>query len=110
MNKLDKVNNLKELVINTINDQKGLDIITIPMDKKNDITDYLIIASGTSSRHIFTIKEKIEESVKQHGFKKLSTQGEDGLNWIVIDLEDVIVHLFRPEVRDYYQIEKIWLK
>lgn len=107
---MNKVNTLKDLVINTINDQKGSEIITIDMANKSDIADYIIIASGTSSRHILTIKEKIEESVKLNGFKKLSTQGEEGLNWIVIDLEDIIVHLFRPEVRDYYKIEKIWLK
>jgi ribosome-associated protein len=107
---VNKVYTLKDLVINTINDQKGSDVITIDMENKSDIADYIIIASGTSSRHILTIKEKIVESVKLNNFKKLSTQGEEGLNWIVIDLEDIIVHLFRPEVRDYYKIEKIWLK
>ena len=99
---------LKELILQTIDDQKGQDVMCIPLESKSAIADYIIISSGTSSKHIFSIKEKIYENIKKSGYKKISIEGEDGLNWIVIDLEDIIVHLFKPEVRDYYNLEKIW--
>lgn len=105
---MNKSAQLKELVLQTLDDQKANNIVEIDLTTKSDICDFIIIASGTSSRHLFSIKEKIQEAIKKNGYKKFSSEGEDSLNWVVIDLEDIIIHLFKPEVRDYYQIEEIW--
>ncbi len=100
---------LKDLVINVLEDQKAINITTIDLSGKSDIADYIIIATGTSKRHLSALSDKIHRTIKSEKRKILGIDGEDTGDWIVIDLEDIILHLFREEVREYYQIEKIWL-
>lgn len=99
---------LKDLVLSILDDQKAINVITIDLSGKSDIADYVIIATGTSNRHLFSISDKIQRTLKKEKRKILGIDGVETGDWIVMDLEDIIVHLFREEVRDYYQIEKIW--
>lgn len=99
---------LKNLVLDSLTDQKALNVITIDLSNKSDIADYIIIATGTSRRHLSTLAEKIHRSAKNEKMKILGIDGEETGDWIVMDLEDVIVHLFREEVREYYKIQELW--
>ncbi|MCL2567443.1 MAG: ribosome silencing factor [Alphaproteobacteria bacterium] len=99
---------LKNLVLNTLEEQKAINVLTFTLGGKSDIADYIIIATGTSSRHLYTLSEKIHRAAKSGGAKILGIDGENDGDWIVIDLQDVIVHLFREEVREYYKLEEIW--
>jgi ribosome-associated protein len=102
---------LKNLVLKTLEDQKSLDITTIPL-KDSSLADYIIIATTTSSRHAMSIKDKLIMASKANKFPiqgyEGDTTGENGGNWIIVDLSDIIVHLFRPEARELYNLEKIW--
>lgn len=100
---------LLDLVLNVLDDQKAINVLTIDLSKISDIADYVIVATGTSNRHLFTMSDKIQRTLKKEKKKILGVDGEETGDWIVMDLEDVIVHLFREEVRDYYKIEEIWL-
>ncbi len=99
---------LQKLVLKVLSDQKAIDTALIPLKHNSDVADSVIITTGTSSRHIITLKEKVAVEVKKAGFTVLGFEGEKQANWIVLDLNSVIVHFFRQEVREYYDIEKIW--
>jgi ribosome-associated protein len=99
---------LKDLVLTIIEDQKALNIAIIDLSGKSDIADYVIIATGTSNRHLSSISDKVQRTLKKDKRKILGVDGEDTGDWVVMDLEDVIVHLFRDEVREYYNIEELW--
>ncbi|MDR0484345.1 MAG: ribosome silencing factor [Alphaproteobacteria bacterium] len=99
---------LKDNIIATLEDQKARNIITFTLGEKSDIADFIIIATGNSSRHLLTLSEKIYRTAKTEKAKILGIDGETTGDWIVLDLEDIIIHLFREEVREYYKIEEIW--
>ncbi|MDR2008551.1 MAG: ribosome silencing factor [Alphaproteobacteria bacterium] len=104
----EKVLELKNIVLNTLEEQKALNILTFTLGGKSDIADFIIVATGTSSRHLFTLSEKIYRAAKSAHAKILGIDGAEQGDWIVIDLEDIIIHLFRAEVREYYKIEELW--
>ena len=99
---------LHELVLSSLEDDKAEDVVSIDLEGRSQIADYMIIASGRSSRQVSAISEHLTDSIKQHGFGSCLTEGEDAGDWVVVDAGDVIVHLFRPEVREYYNLEKMW--
>jgi ribosome-associated protein len=99
---------LSKIVIKALEDLKGFDILTIDVKKISSITDIIIIASGGSSRQVKALAEKTIESVKEKGVKPLGTEGIQQGDWALIDLGDVIVHIMRPVIREYYQLEKLW--
>ena len=99
---------LKDLLLTILDDQKALNITTIDLAGKSNIADYVIIATGTSNRHLSSISDKIQRILKKNKRKILGVDGENTGDWVVIDLEDVIIHLFRDEVREYYKIEELW--
>ncbi len=101
---------LKELIIESIDNQKGLDILEIDLKNKTDLADFLVIVSGTSARHVYTLASKTVEFLKQNGYKGVTMEGEESGNWIIVDATDVILHVFLPEVRTYYKLEKLWLE
>lgn len=105
----EKKTKLDELTIikNSLEDMKAEDIIVIDLIGKTSIANYMVVASGTSNRHVASIAQKIEESLKKSGYK-CSIEGEDKADWVLIDAFDVIVHIFRPEVREFYNLEKMW--
>ncbi len=100
---------VKELVINSLDSGKAEDIVTIPLTDQSALADYMVIASGTSSRHVNALGSKLKEMLHTRGIKDIHTEGISQSDWVVIDAGDIIVHLFRPEVRDFYSIEKMWV-
>ena len=105
---MEKKQNLKNLIITTLNNNKALDIISIDLDGKTSIADYMIIASGTSSRHIQSLSEQVLEKFKTNGFKNCKIEGKDSTEWKLVDGIDIVVHIFNPEKRKFYELEKMW--
>jgi ribosome-associated protein len=99
---------IKDLCIKILDFNKAENISVIDLTHKNNISDFVIIASGSSNRHIVTLKDKIVESLKNENIRPSYIEGEESANWIIIDLEYIIVHLFRQEVRDYYDFDNLW--
>ena len=102
-------NNLLQVVLSSLDDDKAQDIISIPLNGKSSIADFMVIASGSSSRQLRAMADRLERKLKDEGMRALGSEGGRGGDWILIDAGDVIVHLFRPEVREFYQLEKMWL-
>lgn len=85
-----------------------MDITTIELDDQSGIADYMVIASGTSSRHVNALATKLKDRLAARGVKNLSVEGLTQSDWVAIDAGDVVIHLFRPEVRSFYNMEKMW--
>lgn len=98
---------LLALIEKTLDDNKAQDIVTIDLKGKTSIANYMVIASGTSNRHVASLADKIKSELKNNGYT-CSSEGEEKANWILIDAFDVIVHIFCPEVREFYNLEKMW--
>ena len=105
---MDKISDLKKIVINTLDLNKAQDIVTIDLKDKSSIADYMIIASGTSSRHIQSLSEQVLEKLKNNGVKDSRIEGKESGEWKLVDGIDLIVHIFHPEKRKFYELEKIW--
>jgi ribosome-associated protein len=105
---MDKISDLKKVVINTLDLNKAQDIVTIDLKNKSSIADYMIIASGTSSRHIHSLSEQVLEKLKDNGVKDSKIEGKESSEWKLVDGIDLIVHIFHPEKRKFYELEKIW--
>lgn len=91
-----------------LDDDKAEDIVVIDLEGKTEIADYLVVATGTSQRHVGAMTDHIQRNLKTQGVKGIAVEGTPQCDWVLIDAGDVIVHLFRPEVRDFYNLEKIW--
>jgi len=105
---MDKISDLKEIVINTLDLNKAQDIVTIDLKDKSSMADYMIIASGTSSRHIQSLSEQVLEKLKDNGIRESKIEGKDSTEWKLVDGIDLIVHIFHPEKRKFYELEKMW--
>ena len=105
---MDKIFDLKKIIVNTLDSNKASDIVTIDLKNKSSMADYLIIASGTSSRHMQALSEIVLEKFKNNGIKNCKIEGTNSNNWKLIDGIDVIVHIFNPEKRNFYELEKMW--
>ena len=105
---MDKISDLKSVVIDTLDLNKALDIVTIDLKDKSSMADYMIIASGTSSRHLQSLSEQVLEKLKDNGIKNSKIEGKESLDWKLVDGIDLIVHIFNPEKRKFYELEKIW--
>jgi len=105
---MEKISDLKTTILNTLDSNKALDIISIDLSGKSSMADHMIIASGTSSRHIQALSEQVLEKFKSSGIKNCKIEGKDSNEWKLIDGIDVIVHIFNPEKRKFYELEKIW--
>ena len=102
-------NNLNDNIKNILDDGKAENIVSIPLKRKSSIADYMIIATGSSTRHVSALSNQITSKLKIMGYKIFSTQGQRNGDWVLVDAGDVIVHLFRPEVREFYNLDKMWL-
>ncbi|NQW01984.1 MAG: ribosome silencing factor [Rhodospirillales bacterium] len=91
-----------------LDDDKAEGIVVIDLEGKTEIADYLVIATGTSQRHVGAMTDHIQRKLKTEGVKGIAVEGTPQCDWVLIDAGDVIIHLFRPEVRDFYNLEKIW--
>ncbi len=100
--------NLKNLIIEVLDASKAEEISVINLTGLTSIADYMVVASGTSSRQVAGFVDKIDEKLKDTIFDVIRTEGLPTADWVVVDCGDVIVHLFRPEVREFYAIEKMW--
>ena len=100
---------LKDLILASLEDDKAEDIVTIDLRGKSSIADHMIVCSGRSSRQVAAISEKLVERVKAETGRVCKIEGKDQGDWVLIDAGDAIVHVFRPEVREFYQLEKMWL-
>ena len=105
---MDKISDLKKKIITTLDSNKALDIVSISLENKSSIADYMIIASGTSSRHIQALSEQVLEKFKSNGIQNCKIEGKDSNEWKLVDGIDLIVHIFHPEKRKFYELEKIW--
>jgi len=105
---MQKNTDLKSIILDTLDSNKALDIISIDLKNKSSMADYMIIASGTSSRHIQALSEQVLEKLKVNGVKNSKIEGRESLDWKLIDGIDLIVHIFNPDKRKFYELEKIW--
>jgi len=105
---MDKIFNLKKIVINTLDNNKAQDIVSIDLKDKSSMADYMIIASGTSSRHIQSLSEQVLIKLKDNGVNESKIEGKDSNEWKLVDGIDLIVHIFHPEKRKFYELEKMW--
>ena len=105
---MDNILDLKTIVINTLDLNKAQDIVTIDLKDKSSMADFMIIASGTSSRHIQALSEQVLEKLKDNGIKESKIEGKESSEWKLVDGIDLIVHIFHPEKRKFYELEKIW--
>ena len=105
---MDKISSLKQIIINTLDNNKAQDIISIDLKDKSSMADYMIIASGTSSRHIQSLSEQVLHKLKDNGVRDSKIEGKDSNEWKLVDGIDLIVHIFHPEKRKFYELEKMW--
>lgn len=105
---MDKISDLKQIVINTLDTNKAQDIVSIDLKDKSSMADYMIIASGTSSRHIQSLSEQVLNELKDSGIKDCRIEGKDSNEWKLVDGIDLIIHIFHPEKRKFYELEKMW--
>ncbi len=96
-------------ILKSLDDDKAEDIVQIDLRGKSSIGDYMVIASGRSSRQVSAIAEKLADRLKQDHGRLCKTEGKETGDWVLVDTGDIIVHIFRPEVREFYQLEKMWL-
>jgi ribosome-associated protein len=99
---------LQPLILTRLDEDKAEDIVAIDLQGKSPLADWIVVASGRSARHVAALADHLVRTLKENGFGKARIEGLPQADWVLIDAGDVIVHLFRPEVRAFYQIEKIW--
>ena len=99
---------LHSLVMQSLDDDQALEVVTIPLAGKSSIADHMVIASGRSSRQVASMATKLAEKIKQQFGRVARIEGLPVADWVLIDADDVIVHLFRPEVRSFYNLERMW--
>jgi ribosome-associated protein len=99
---------LHQLILQSLDDDQAQEVTSIPLAGKSSIGDYMVIASGRSTRHVAAIAEKLAERIKAETGRPARVEGLPTADWVLIDANDVIVHLFRPEVRSFYNLERMW--
>ena len=100
---------LLERILSSLDDDKAEDVVSIDLRGRSSVADYMVICSGRSSRQVAAISEKLADRLKQEMRISVRMEGKETGDWVLIDAGDVIVHVFRPEVREFYQLEKMWL-
>ena len=103
-----QLDELKKVVIGALEELKAIDIKVLDVHEISSFTDVMIIASGTSSRQIKALADKVIEKCKETGIRPLGMEGERDAEWVLVDLSDIVVHVMRPETRDFYNLEKLW--
>jgi ribosome-associated protein len=98
---------LHALILQSLDDDQAQDVVTIPLEGKSSIADHMVVGSGRSSRQVASMAQKLVERIKKAG-RNARVEGLPSADWVLIDAEDVIVHLFRPEVRSFYNLERMW--
>ena len=99
---------ISDKIYKVISDNKAKNIIKISLEKKSSIADFMIICSGTSNRHVISLSNYLVEALKKENLNTLNVEGKRNGDWVLVDAGDIIVHLFRSEVREYYGLERMW--
>ena len=99
---------LSQLVVEALDDIKAQDIVRLDVRNLTTVTDYMIIASGTSSRHVQALVDNVAEKAREAGHRPIGVEGEDGGEWVLLDLQDALVHVMLPKVREFDNLEKLW--
>lgn len=105
----DKSADQLNMVIESLEDGKAEEIVTIDLEGKSSIGDFMVVASGRSHRHVAAIADKLAKQLREAGFGRPRVEGNDSNDWVLVDAGSIIIHIFRPEVREFYNIEKMWL-
>ena len=104
----ERAETLHSLVLRSLDDDKAVDVVSIPLNGKSNIADYMVIASGRSTRQVASMAQKLTERIKRELGRNVRLEGLPVADWVLIDADDVIVHIFRPEVRSFYNLERMW--
>jgi ribosome-associated protein len=99
---------LVAMIVEALDDVKAQDIVTLDVRNMTSVTDYMVVASGTSSRHVKALVENVAEQAREAGHRPIGVEGEDGGEWVLLDLQDALVHVMLPKVREFYNLEKLW--
>nr|WP_255551897.1 ribosome silencing factor [Erythrobacter crassostrea] len=99
---------LHDLVLSQLDDDQAQEIVSIPLEGKSSVADFMVIASGRSTRQVASIAQKLSETVKRAGHGPVRIEGLPQADWVLVDAGDVVIHLFRPEVRTFYNLERMW--
>ena len=99
---------LSELVVEALEEVKGKDIVRLDVSNMTTVTDYMVVASGTSNRHVKALAEAVSVKAKKAGHRPSGVEGEEGGEWVLLDLGDALVHVMLPRVREFYNLEKLW--
>ncbi len=99
---------LLDLVLQHLEDDQAQEVVTIDLEGKSSIADHMVIASGRSTRQVASIAQKLAEKIKKAGFGPVKLEGLPAADWVLLDAGDIVVHLFRPEVRSFYNLERMW--
>ncbi len=105
---LERTGALHDLVLRSLDDDKAVEVVSIPLQGKSSIADHMVIASGRSTRQVAAMAQKLGERIKRELGRSVRVEGLPTADWVLIDADDVIVHLFRPEVRSFYNLERMW--
>ncbi|NOZ33094.1 MAG: ribosome silencing factor [Alphaproteobacteria bacterium] len=97
-----------DTVLEAIDDAKAEDTVTIDVTGKSSLTDHMVVTSGRSHRHVGAVADRVARALRERGFGRARVEGLRGCDWVLVDAGDVIVHIFRPEVRAFYNLEKMW--
>ncbi len=103
-----KSEKLKEIVLKSLDDMKAQDINVLDVKERTSMTEYMVVASGTSSRHVKSIADNVVEDVKENGVLPLGVEGGAGSDWVLVDLGDIIVHVMKSSAREFYDLERFW--
>ena len=99
---------LSALIIEVLDDTKATDIIRLDVRDMTSVTDYMIVASGTSNRHVKALANNVADKAREAGHRPIGIEGEEGGEWVLLDLQDALVHVMLPKVREFYNLEKLW--
>jgi ribosome-associated protein len=105
---INEINKLKNEIENILNDNKAVEIKSINLKDKTSIADFMIVASGNSSRHIQALSETLIDKLKEKGINDCKLEGRNSNEWKLIDAKDIIIHIFHPDKRKFYELEKMW--
>ncbi len=100
---------MKSLVVDALEDLKAINIVTLDVADMTDVMDFLVIASGTSNRHVKSLADNVCMEAKKQGMRPLGVEGEDAGEWVLVDFGDVVVHVMLPATRDFYDLERLWV-
>ena len=99
---------LCELVVDALDDIKAQDVVRLDVHEMTTVTDWMVVASGTSNRHVSALVDNVAEMAREAGHRPIGIEGEEGGEWVLLDLQDVLVHVMLPKVREFYNLEKLW--